>query len=62
MKKPPTLYRMSEGVYLRYNVRMCFGCNQRKPKDKRPASKAWRCADCRAAAKGNTTTSTGNLQ
>lgn len=42
-------YRVREGHYLKYNVRMCYGCNTIQPREKGPASKQWRCKKCRAA-------------
>jgi len=51
MDKPRQFYQSSYGVHLPYNKRMRFGCNQVKPRDKAPASKAWRCADCKAKAR-----------
>ena len=44
-------YRCSNGYFIKYNVRKCFGCGEIKPKDNRPASIEWRCADCRKKAK-----------
>ena len=47
-------YRMSNGYFIKYNVRKCYGCGDMKPRDKRPASIHWRCVECRAKTKRET--------
>jgi len=45
-----SFYRVQMGHHLKYNVRMCYGCNKPQPREKGPASKKWRCRECRDRA------------